>query len=204
MRKSVKSLLFLGGVLLFSLTNAQTKENTLTKEQIEAKKKAAAEEKARLPKPYHPEANAALDIQNAVASAKKQHKNVIIQAGGNWCIWCLRFNNYVQQTPELKQIVDNNFIYYHLNWSPENKNEKIFTGYGNPGDKFGYPVFIILDENGKQIHTQDSSVLKRGTVTAYKKSKNFLILGRLRHLKILCTKKTTSLLKWFFIYFIFC
>lgn len=173
MRKSVKSLLFLGGVLLFSLTNAQTKENTLTKEQIEAKKKAAAEEKARLPKPYHPEANAALDIQNAVASAKKQHKNVIIQAGGNWCIWCLRFNNYVQQTPELKQIVDNNFIYYHLNWSPENKNEKIFAGYGNPGDKYGYPVFIILDENGKQIHTQDSSVLEEGNGYNLEKVKEF-------------------------------
>ena len=171
MRKSVKKLLFVGGVLLFSLTNAQTTE--LTKEQIEAKKKAAAEEKAKLPKPYHPEANAALDIQNAIKQAKKEHKNVVIQAGGNWCIWCLRFNNYVQQTPELKQLVDNNYIYYHLNWSPENKNEKIFTNYGNPGEKFGYPVFIILDENGKQIHIQDSSVLEEGSGYNLEKVKDF-------------------------------
>ncbi|PZU82153.1 MAG: thioredoxin family protein [Chryseobacterium sp.] len=171
MRKSVKKLLFVGGVLLFSLTNAQTTE--LTKEQIEAKKKAAAEEKAKLPKPYHPEANAALDIQNAIKQAKKEHKNVVIQAGGNWCIWCLRFNNYVQQTPELKQLVDNNYIYYHLNWSPENKNEKIFTNYGNPGEKFGYPVFIILDENGKQIHIQDSSVLEEVSGYNLEKVKDF-------------------------------
>ncbi|MPS71798.1 MAG: thioredoxin family protein [Chryseobacterium sp.] len=171
MRKSVKKLLFVGGILLFSFANAQTTE--LTKEQIEAKKKAAAEEKAKLPKPYHPEANAELDIKNAVKLAKKEHKNVVIQAGGNWCIWCLRFNNYVQQTPELKQIVDNNYIYYHLNWSPENKNEKIFTGYGNPGEKFGYPVFIILDENGKQIHTQDSAVLEEGNGYSLEKVKDF-------------------------------
>lgn len=163
MRKSVKSLLFLGSILLFSLTSAQTKENILTKEQLEAKKKAAAEENAKLPKPYHPEANAETDIQNALKLAKKEHKNVLIQAGGNWCIWCLRFNNYVQKTPELKQIVDKNYIYYHLNWSPENKNEKILTSYGNPGNKFGYPVFIILDENGKQLHTQDSAVLEEGS-----------------------------------------
>ncbi|GGG64791.1 thioredoxin family protein [Epilithonimonas arachidiradicis] len=173
MRKSVKSLLFLGGILLFSLTNAQTNQNTLTKEQIEAKKKAAAEEKARLPKPYHPEANAEADIKNAIALAKKEHKNVLIQAGGNWCIWCLRFNNYVQQTPELKQIVDKNYVYYHLNWSPENKNEKIFASYGDPGGKFGYPVFIVLDENGKQIHTQDSSVLEEGSGYSLEKVKEF-------------------------------
>jgi thioredoxin-related protein len=173
MRKCVKNLLFVGGVLLFSLGNAQTNETPLTQEQIDAKKKAAAEEKARLPKPYHPEANAELDIQNAVKLAKKEHKNVVIQAGGNWCIWCLRFNNYVQQTSELKQIVDENYVYYHLNWSPENKNEKIFTEYGNPGEKFGYPVFIILDENGKQVHTQDSAVLEEGSGYSLQKVKEF-------------------------------
>ncbi len=173
MKRSFHKLLFAGGLLLFSLYNAQSADQTLSKEQIEAKKKAAAEEKARLPKPYHPEANAALDIQNAIAIAKKEHKNVLIQAGGNWCIWCLRFNDYVQKTAELKQIVDNNYIYYHLNWSPENKNEKVFAAYGNPGDKLGYPVFIILDENGKQIHTQDSGVLEEGNGYSFEKVKEF-------------------------------
>lgn len=173
MRKSVKNLFFVGGVLMFSLMNAQTKENTLTKAQIEAKKKAAAAEVAKLPKPYHPEANAELDIQNAVKLAKAEHKNVLIQAGGNWCIWCLRFNNYVQQTEELKFLVNDNYVYYHLNWSPENKNEKIFADYGNPGEKFGYPVFIVLDENGKQIHTQDSSVLEEGSGYSLAKVKEF-------------------------------
>ncbi|MCD9855239.1 thioredoxin family protein [Epilithonimonas sp. JDS] len=173
MKRSIIKLFFVGGLLAFSAVNAQSTEKTLTKEQIEAKKKAAAEEKAKLPKPYHPEANAELDIQNAVKLAKKTHKNVIIQAGGNWCIWCLRFNNYVQQTPELKKVVDDNYVYYHLNWSPENKNEKIFASYGNPGEKFGYPVFIVLDENGKQIHTQDSSVLEEGSGYSLEKVKKF-------------------------------
>ena len=173
MRKSFKNIFLVGSLLSFSIATAQTIEPPMTKEQIEAKKKAAAEEKAKLPKPYHPEANAELDIQNAVKLAKKEHKNVIIQAGGNWCIWCLRFNNYVQQTPELKQIVDRNYVYYHLNWSPENKNEKIFSKYDNPGAKFGYPVFMVLDENGKLIHTQDSSVLEEGSGYSLQKVKDF-------------------------------
>jgi len=173
MKRNILKILFLAGLVTFSAVSAQTQDKPLSKEQLEAKKKAAAEEKAKLPKPYHPEANAELEIKNAVAIAKKEHKNVVIQAGGNWCIWCLRFNNYVQQTPELKKLVDNNFVYYHLNWSPENKNEKVFTSYGNPGEKFGYPVFIILDENGKQIHTQDSAVLEEGSGYSLEKVKEF-------------------------------
>ena len=173
MKQSIIKVFVIGSVLAFSAATAQSTENAVSKEQLEAKKKAAAEEKAKLPKPYHPEANAELEIQNAVKLAKKTHKNVIIQAGGNWCIWCLRFNNYVQQTPELKKLADDNYVYYHLNWSPENKNEKVFAKYGNPGDKFGYPVFIVLDENGKQIHTQDSAVLEEGSGYSLEKVKAF-------------------------------
>jgi len=141
--------------------------------ELEAKKKAAAEEKAKLPKPYDPKADAQADINKLVAQAKKEGKNIMIQAGGNWCIWCLRFNQYVQTTPELKNLVDKNYLYYHLNYSPENKNEKIFDEYGNPGDKFGYPVFIVLDKNGKMIHVQPSDVLEEGKGYSLEKVKGF-------------------------------
>lgn len=139
----------------------------------EAKKKAAAEEKAKLPKPYDATENAEVKISELVKKAKAENKNIILQAGGNWCIWCLRFNNYVQTTPELKEIVDANYLYYHLNYSPENKNEKVFAKYDNPGAKFGYPVFVVLDQNGKMIHTQDSAVLEEGKGYSKEKVKAF-------------------------------
>ncbi len=140
---------------------------------LEAKKKIAAEEKAKLPKPYHPKENAETKIKELIAQAKKENKNIILQAGGNWCIWCLKFNNFVNETPELKEIVDENYLYYHLNFSPENKNVKTFAKYGNPGEKFGYPVFIVLDKDGKQIHTQDSEVLEEGKGYSLEKTKEF-------------------------------
>ncbi len=137
------------------------------------KKKAAEAEKARLPKPYHPEENAEAKINELIQLAKKENKNIMIQAGGNWCIWCLRFNDFVQNTSELKEMVDKNFLYYHLNYSPENKNAKIFEAYGNPGDTFGYPVFIVLDKDGKMIHVQDSAVLEEGKGYGVQKVKDF-------------------------------
>ena len=141
----------------------------------EAKKKAAAEEKAKLPKPYDAEENAEAKIAELVKKAKAENKNIILQAGGNWCIWCLRFNNFVQTTPELKKIVDENYLYYHLNYSPENKNAKVFAKYDNPGEKFGYPVFVVLDQNGKMLHTQDSAVLEEGKGYSIEKVKDFFL-----------------------------
>lgn len=140
---------------------------------LEAKKKAAAEEKAKLPKPYNDKENAEAKIAALVKQAQAENKNIILQAGGNWCIWCLRFNQFVQTTPELKRVVDENYLYYHLNYSPENKNEKVFAKYDNPGAKFGYPVFIVLDKNGKMIHTQDSAVLEEGKGYSIEKVKAF-------------------------------
>lgn len=142
-------------------------------EVLAAKKKVAAEEKAKLPKPYNDKENAEAKIAELVKKAQAENKNIILQAGGNWCIWCLRFNNYVQTTPELKSIVDDNYLYYHLNYSPENKNEKVFAKYGNPGDQYGYPVFVVLDKTGKLIHTQDSAVLEDGKGYSLEKVKAF-------------------------------
>lgn len=174
MNKNVKLILFVMGFYIggTAVVNAQT--STSAKEvEMAAKKKAAEEERAKLGKPYHPEADAQKDIQDLIAKAKKENKNIILQAGGNWCIWCLRFNNYVETMPALKNIVSENYLYYHLNWSPENKNEKVFAQYDNPGAKYGYPVFIVLDKNGKMIHVQDSSVLEEGKGYSLEKTKSF-------------------------------
>ena len=165
MKKIFVKLAFLG-VLMPSLYYAQTSETS------------PQQEKTALPKPYREEDNAELEIQKLVKQAQKENKNIILQAGGNWCIWCLRFNNFVKTTPELNKIVDENFLYYHLNFSPKNKNEKVFAKYGNPGAQFGYPAFLILNAKGEVLFTQKSEDLESGKGYDTKKVKKFL-QGRL-------------------------
>ncbi len=159
-----------------SLDKTKSTEKVLTDSAAIAaeKKKAADAEKAKLPKPYNDKENAEEKIANLVKQARKENKNIILQAGGNWCIWCLRFNNFLNTTPELKEIVDQEYLYYHLNYSPENKNEKIFAKYGDPGKKFGYPVLLVLDKNGKLIHTQETGQLEEDKGYSVEKVKEFL------------------------------
>lgn len=110
---------------------------------------------------YNTSANATADIAKAVAQAKLEHKFVLIQAGGNWCGWCLRFNKFTTEDAQMDSIIKAGFVVYHLNYSKENYNQEVFAKYGYP-QRFGFPVFIILDADGNRIHTQNSAYLEEG------------------------------------------
>ncbi|MBL0154495.1 MAG: thioredoxin family protein [Chitinophagaceae bacterium] len=117
---------------------------------------------------YSPEANAQDEIATAVKQAKQEGKHVLVQIGGNWCIWCARFYNFVQTDASLDSLMNANYVVYHLNWSKENKNESIMAKYKFP-DRFGFPVFLVLDQEGNLIHTQNSSYLEEAK--SYSKEK---------------------------------
>ena len=110
---------------------------------------------------YDPTVDAQQAIKKAVSQAKKEHKNVLLQIGGNWCIWCTRFHNFVAANDTLKNLQESYFVTVHVNYSPDNKNEKVLAGLDYP-QRFGFPVFVVLDENGNRIHTQNSGYLEEG------------------------------------------
>jgi thioredoxin-related protein len=110
---------------------------------------------------YNPYANVVKDLEQALIKAKKEKKNVLLQIGGNWCIWCYRLNSFIQTDTLLRQLLNDNYVLYHFNYSKENKNLPYLKKLGYP-QRFGFPVLVVLDENGKQLHTQDSALLEKG------------------------------------------
>lgn len=138
---------------------------------------AVAQEKPAVKKEavhlYNPKANASADIDAAIARAKKTGKQVFIQVGGNWCGWCIAFHNLVDTTPELKTFLNDNYETVLVNYSPENKNAAVMARLSYPG-RFGFPVFVILDGNGKLLHTQNSAYLEEDKGHSVKKVMEFL------------------------------
>ena len=122
---------------------------------------------------YNPRANVARDIEAALSKAKNEKKHVLLQIGGNWCVWCYRLNSFIQTDTLLKKIVRDNYVSYHLNYSPENKNLAYMKKLGYP-QRFGFPVLVVLNADGKQLHTQDSALLEKGNGYDYEKVKSFL------------------------------
>ncbi|QKG79987.1 thioredoxin family protein [Tenuifilum thalassicum] len=122
---------------------------------------------------YDPKANAAQDIQNAINIAKREGKNVLIQIGGNWCPWCVKLHNFINADSTIKTILHENYVVVKVNYSKENKNLDVLKRLQNP-QRFGFPVIVILDSNGKRIHTQDTGLLESRNGYDSKKVLNFL------------------------------
>ena len=107
------------------------------------------------------EAYASKQIAAAIKEANAQNKNVMIQAGGYWCSWCIKFNKFTIADAQIDSIIKASYVLVHLNYSKENKNEATFANLGYP-QRFGFPSFIILDKTGQRLHTQNSSYLEDG------------------------------------------
>lgn len=127
-----------------------------------------------LPKVYDEQADAMVQIDQAIVQAQQSSKLVICQVGGNWCPWCLRFAKFISDDPEIAKVVEDNFVYVHINTSKTNKNREALVRLGNPG-RFGYPVFVILDTDGRVMHIQNSSYLEQGNSYDRKKVLEFFL-----------------------------
>lgn len=122
---------------------------------------------------YNTSANPQKDLALAVEKAKKEKKHVFVQIGGNWCIWCVRFHHLVDSVPELKSYMASNFETVMVNYSKENKNVDFMKKYGYP-NRFGFPVFLIIDGDGKLLHIQNSAYLEEGKGHSAQKVLEFL------------------------------
>lgn len=105
-------------------------------------------------KPYDPSRDAYTDYQNALIQSKNEHKNLFISIGGNWCVYCLKFNEDLKNSNCYK-IIKEKYVYLKVNYSEENKNEEFFNLFPKIN---GYPYFIIVSAKGEIL--EHSLVMK--------------------------------------------
>jgi thiol:disulfide interchange protein len=114
---------------------------------------------AALPAKFDPARDAAADVRTAIELARKQNKRVLVDVGGEWCIWCHILDRFVASHPDVKKLVDDHYVWLKVNWSPQNRNEAVLAQW--PKIK-GYPHLLVLDAQGKLLHSQDTSELEAG------------------------------------------
>jgi thioredoxin-related protein len=122
-----------------------------------------------LKKVYNEDINPIEQIDQALVKARSEGKFVICQVGGNWCPWCLRFADFITNDTTISNVIDESFVYIHVNYNPRKSEgeekmqliKKMLERLNNPA-RFGFPVFVVLDEEGRVMHIQDSSFLEEG------------------------------------------
>lgn len=116
---------------------------------------------AQLPKVYDESIDPMVQLDQALKSASEQDKYVLAQVGGNWCPWCLRLAQFVKDNEEIKSLIENNFVYIHLNYPRTGATPELTERIANAG-RFGYPVLVIYSRDGNILHIQDTGLLESG------------------------------------------
>ena len=118
-----------------------------------------AQEKAKY---YDEQINPVTQVKAALKQAGKEGKYLCCQVGGNWCPWCIKFYDYIKADSGIWKIVQDNFVYIHVNYDKKNPhNDEAMKMLSNPR-RFGVPCMVILSSDGKVLHLQDSGLLEEG------------------------------------------
>ena len=108
---------------------------------------------------FDPARDAQKDLSDAVALAGKSGRRVLMDVGGEWCVWCRRLDTLWATNAGLRAYRDSNYVTLKVNWSPENKNVALLSKYPRIP---GYPHFFVLEKDGTFLHSQGTGELEKG------------------------------------------
>src|SRR5437899_11321646 len=106
----------------------------------------AADTLAKTSRPaiYDENADGAKQIADALATARREHKRVLLQFGANWCGWCHKLHTLFQTDKDIAAFFKADYVLVlvdvdKVDGQPHNAatNEK----YGNPC-RFGLPALV--------------------------------------------------------------
>jgi|SRR5882672_3073461 len=119
---------------------------------------ACGQAKQGLPAPtekrviYPENVDAKAEIAEALASAVKTHRRVILVFGGNWCYDCHALDAAFRSA-EIAPIVNKNFVVVHVNIGEYDKNLDLADKYDVPLKK-GVPASAVLGSDGTLLYSQ--------------------------------------------------
>jgi thiol:disulfide interchange protein len=101
----------------------------------------------------------AKDLQNAIAEATRTKKRILLEVGGDWCVYCNIMDETFESHPQLRKVRDTNYVTLKVNFSKENPNEAFLSHYPKIAD---YPHFFVLDSKGAFLFSQPTHKFEHG------------------------------------------
>jgi thiol:disulfide interchange protein len=120
--------------------------------------------KSARPEIYDKKADGKKQIEAALTTAQAENKHVLLKFGANWCGWCHLLSRLFKENPEIAKTLKDHYVLVLIDVDQvEGKphNSDVVARYGDP-TRFGLPVLVVLDTQGKQLTTQDTGKLEEG------------------------------------------
>lgn len=99
------------------------------------------------PNLYRAKANPIHEIHQAIASAERQHKRILLVFGASWCSDCYILDRGFHQ-PRIEPLLRDNFLVVHVNVGQYDKNLDLARKY-HIDLKKGIPSVAVLSSSGK-------------------------------------------------------
>ncbi|HEY3250152.1 MAG TPA: DUF255 domain-containing protein [Ignavibacteria bacterium] len=109
--------------------------------------------------------------------AKQEDKKIIVDVYTDWCGWCKKMDAEAYSNKEIKEIIEDDFIFVRLNAEGSGKikyNGKEYTesDLAVYFEVTGYPTTVFLEPNGKVIEYEYDKV-KMKNLPGYFKTSEF-------------------------------
>lgn len=98
------------------------------------------------------------DLKAALAEARRTHRRVLVDFGGDWCGDCQVLDIYFHQSPNA-ELLAKNFIKVNINIGHTDANLDVAERFGVPVEK-GVPAMAVLDEKGNVLFAQKTGQFK--------------------------------------------
>jgi thiol:disulfide interchange protein len=111
------------------------------------------------------------DLQAAIAQAKKSDKHILLEVGGDWCMYCNIMDETFDAHPNLVRARNRAYITVKVSYSEKNRNAAFLSQYPKIAD---YPHFFVLDSDGTLQHSQPTHPFEHGSKYNAGKIEDFL------------------------------
>ena len=101
--------------------------------------------------PYDEKANADAAVAAAFARARKNHKRVLIDLGGNWCPDCIVLAN-IMRLPQVAPFIAAHYEVVAVDVGRFDRNLQIPARFGITGRLEGVPSVLIAEPNGRLVN----------------------------------------------------
>jgi thioredoxin-related protein len=113
-----------------------------------------------LPIKFDPQRDAVRDVMTAQNLAKTTGRRVLVDVGGQWCGWCRKLDRFIASQPQIKTVIESHYVWLKVNYSAENRNTTVLSKWPKVR---GFPYLLVLDSDGKLLHSQGVQGLETET-----------------------------------------
>jgi hypothetical protein len=111
------------------------------------------------------------DMRAAFEQANREHKNILVDVGGDWCIWCHRLEQFILDHPPLRALRDEHYI-----------TVKVYIGEDDTNVDFlqrlppfeSVPHLFVYNSQGYLLCSQPTDPFEVGESYSYEQVETFL------------------------------